>query len=40
MVLKPTETVRLIRDGEKGEGFTEVVERETVIPIATVSPPE
>ena len=29
MVLNVTETVRLIRDGEKWEGFMEVGERET-----------
>ena len=35
--------VRLIRDREKGgggEGFMEVGERETIIPIAALSPPE
>ena len=38
----PTETVRLIRDGEKGrgEGLWRWVKRETIIPIATLSPPE
>ena len=34
-----TETIRLIRDGEKGVGV-EVVEEGENIPIATLSPPE
>ena len=35
-----TETVRLIRDGEKGEGGMEVREEGNYIPISTLSPPE
>ena len=36
-----TETIRLIRDGEKGEeGGTEVGEEGDYIPVATLSPPE
>ena len=39
--LTSTETVRLIRDGEKGGGeLMKVGERETIIPIAALSPPE
>ena len=39
--LKSTETMRLIRDGEKeGEGVMEVGEEGDFIPIATLSPPE
>ena len=38
--LKSTETMRLIRDGEKeGEGVMEVGEEGDFIPIATLSPP-
>jgi len=43
MVLTSTETVRLIRDGEKGVGWgvgMEVGEEGDYIPIATLSPPE
>ena len=35
-----TETMRLIRDGEKGEVGMEVREEGDYIPIATLSPPE
>jgi len=35
-----TETVWLIRDGEKGEGVMEVGGEGDYIPIATLSPPE
>ena len=38
--LTSTETVRLIRDGGKGEGGMEVGGEEYYIPIATLSPPE
>ena len=41
--LTSTETVRLIRDGEKVGGGRELMkmgERETIIPIAALSPPE
>ena len=34
------ETMRLIRDGEKGEGVMEIGEEGDYIPIATLSPPE
>ena len=40
MVLKSTENIRLIRDGEKGEGGMEVGEEGHYIPIVTLSPPE
>ena len=42
MVLTSTETMRLIRDGEKGGGGKgmEVGEEGDYIPIATLSPPE
>ena len=40
MVLKSTENIRLIRDGEKGEGGMEVGGEGDYIPIATLSPPE
>ena len=39
-MLNGAETVRLIRDGENGEEGMEVGERETIIPTATLSPPE
>ena len=35
-----TETIRLIRDGEKGEGGMEVGGEGDYIPIATLPPPE
>ena len=35
-----TETIRLIRDGETGEGGMEVGEEGDYIPIATLPPPE
>ena len=35
-----TETIRLIRDGKKGEGGVEVGEGGEYIPVATLSPPE
>ena len=35
-----TETVRLIRDGEKGEGGMDVGKEGDYIPIATLSPPD
>ena len=38
--LTSTETVRLIRDGEKGGGSMEVVEEGDYVPITTLSPPE
>ena len=38
--LTSIETVRVIRDGEKGEGGTEVGGERNYIPIATLSPPE
>ena len=38
--LTSTETIRLIRDGEKGEGGMEVGEEGDYIPITTPSPPE
>ena len=38
--LTSTETVRLIRDGEKGEGGMEVGGEGDHIPIDTLSPPE
>ena len=39
--LTSPETIRLIRDGEKGGGgFMEVGEEGDYIPIATLSPPE
>ena len=39
--LTSTETVRLIRDGEKGGGGSmEVVEEGDYVPITTLSPPE
>ena len=38
--LTSTETIRLIRDGEKGEGGMEVGEVGDYIPIATLSPLE
>ena len=42
MVLKSTENMRLIRNGEnRGKGvLMEVGEEEEYIPIATLSPPE
>ena len=39
MVLNVTETIRLIRDGEKGRGM-EVGAEGDYIPVATLSPPE
>ena len=38
--LTSTETIRLIRDGEKGGGGMEVGEEGDYIPIATLSSPE
>ena len=38
--LTSTETTRLIRDGGGGGGGTEVGEREIIIPVTTLSPPE
>ena len=35
-----TETIRLIRDGEKGEGGMKVEGEGDYVPIATLSPPE
>ena len=40
MVPMSTETIRLIRDGEKEVGGMEVGEEVDYIPIATLSPPE
>ena len=38
--LVSTETIRLIRDGENGDGGMEVGEEGDYIPIAKLSPPE
>ena len=40
VVLKSTETIRLIRDGEKGGGGMAVAEEGDYTPIATLPPPE
>ena len=40
VLLTSSETVRLIRDGEKGGGGLEVGEEGDYIPIATLSLPE
>ena len=40
IILTSTETTRLIRDGEKGEGGMKVGEEGDYIPIATLSLPE
>ena len=40
MAVKSTETIRLIRDGEKGVGGMEVGEEGEYIPVAALSAPE
>ena len=40
VLITSTETIRLIRDGEKGVGGMEVLEEGSYIAIATLSPPE
>ena len=40
LIARSTETIWLIRDGEKGEGGMEVGGEGVYLPIATLSPPE